>query len=65
MQALLFGLGHAYLGPRGVMNAASIGLVSGAVYWASGRNLWPLIVAHGLIDSVSLTLLRLGVAHQG
>jgi membrane protease YdiL (CAAX protease family) len=47
------------------MNAASIGLVSGAVYWGDGRDLWPLIVAHGLIDSVSLTLLRLGVAHHG
>jgi membrane protease YdiL (CAAX protease family) len=65
VQALLFGLGHVYLGPRGVMNAAAIGLVMGGVYWASGRNLWPLIIAHGLVDSVSLTVLRLGVAHQG
>jgi uncharacterized protein len=65
VQALLFGLGHAYLGPRGIMNAAAIGLVSGGVYWANGRNLWPLVIAHGLVDSVGLTLLRLGVAHQG
>jgi membrane protease YdiL (CAAX protease family) len=64
-QALLFGLGHVYLGPRGVMNAAAIGLVMGGVYWVNGRNLWPLIIAHGLVDSVSLTVLRLGVAHQG
>jgi membrane protease YdiL (CAAX protease family) len=64
-QALLFGLGHAYLGPRGIMNAATIGLVSGAVYWANGRNLWPLVIAHGLVDSVGLTMLRLGVSHQG
>jgi uncharacterized protein len=65
VQALLFGLAHAYLGPRGIMNAAAIGLVAGGVYWANGRSLWPLIIAHGLVDSVSLTLLRLGVAHQG
>jgi membrane protease YdiL (CAAX protease family) len=65
VQALLFGLVHAYLGPRGIMNAAAIGLVTGGVYWANGRNLWPLIIAHGLVDTVSLTLLRLGVAHQG
>ena len=64
-QALLFGLGHAYLGPRGIMNAAAIGLVSGAVYWANGGNLWPLVIAHGLVDSVGLTMLRLGVSHQG
>ena len=65
VQALLFGLVHAYLGPRGIMNAAAIGLVSGAVYWANGRNLWPLVIAHGLVDSVGLTMLRLGAAHQG
>jgi membrane protease YdiL (CAAX protease family) len=65
LQAVLFGLGHAYLGPRGSMNAAAIGLVSGGVYWANGRNLWPLVIAHGLVDSVGLTMLRLGVAHQG
>jgi membrane protease YdiL (CAAX protease family) len=65
LQALLFGLGHAYLGPRGIMNAAAIGLVSGGVYWATGRNMWPLVIAHGLVDSVGLTMLRLGVAHQG
>jgi hypothetical protein len=37
--------------------------VMGGVYWANDRNLWPLIIAHGLVDSVSLTVLRLGVAH--
>jgi hypothetical protein len=62
-QALLFGLAHAYLGPRGVLNASAIGLVSAGVFLADGRNLWPLIVAHGLVDTVGLTLIRLGVGH--
>jgi membrane protease YdiL (CAAX protease family) len=53
------------MGPRGVMNAAAIGLVSGVVYRANGRNLWPLVIAHGLVDSVGLTMLRVGVSHQG
>jgi len=35
------------------------------VYLADGRNLWPLIVAHGLVDTVNLTLLHLGAVHQG
>jgi membrane protease YdiL (CAAX protease family) len=62
-QALLFGLAHAYLGPRGVLNASAIGLVSAGVFLADGRNLWPLIVAHGLVDTVGLTLIRFGVGH--
>jgi uncharacterized protein len=53
-QALLFGVAHWYLGLRGVSTAALIGLVYGAVYVCNGRNLVPLIVAHGLTDSLSL-----------
>jgi membrane protease YdiL (CAAX protease family) len=64
-QAALFGLVHLYLGPRGVLNAFAIGLVSAGVYAADGRNLWPLILAHGLVDTVGLTAIRLGAAHVG
>jgi CAAX protease family protein len=63
-QAALFGSAHAYLGPTGVMNATAIGLVAAAVYAADGRNLWPLIVAHGLVDTVGITVLYLGLAHH-
>lgn len=64
-QAVLFGMGHAYLGPRGILNAAAIGLVAAGVYVADGGNLWPLIVAHGMVDSVGITLLHLGVKDGG
>lgn len=64
VQAALFGLVHLYLGPKGVLNAFAIGLVSAAVYVANGRNLWPLILAHGLVDTVGLTVLRLGLQHS-
>ena len=62
-QATLFAIGHAYLGPRGMLNAGALGLAAGIVYRACGRNLWPLIVAHGLVDSVGITALYLGFAH--
>jgi uncharacterized protein len=62
-QALLFGLVHMYLGPRGVLNTSLIGLVTAVVYLAGGRNLWPVIIAHGLVDTLGLTLLRLGIGH--
>jgi membrane protease YdiL (CAAX protease family) len=63
-QATLFALAHAYLGPRGMLNAGALGLASGVVYRLNGRNLWPLIVAHGLVDTVGITVLYLGVAHS-
>jgi len=31
-----------------------IGLVFGVSYRVGGRNLWPLILAHGLIDSMDM-----------
>lgn len=52
-QALLFGAGHWYLGPRGMTTAAALGLILGAVYVFDGRNLVPLIIVHGLADSLS------------
>jgi membrane protease YdiL (CAAX protease family) len=63
LQAGLFALGHLYLGPRGVLDAACVGLVSGAAYLANGRDLWPLIIAHGLVDTVGITALYLGATH--
>lgn len=63
IQAGLFALGHLYLGPSGVLNAGFVGLISGAAYLVNGRDLWPLIVAHGLVDTVGITTLFLGVAH--
>jgi membrane protease YdiL (CAAX protease family) len=61
-QALLFGVGHWYLGPRGVTTASLIGVVLGAVYVCNGRNLVPLIVAHGVTDSVSLLAIYARIA---
>jgi membrane protease YdiL (CAAX protease family) len=62
-QAALFGIGHAYLGPRGVLNAGALGLLAGMCYLINGRNLWPVIVAHGLVDTVGISMLYLGISH--
>jgi uncharacterized protein len=63
-QATLFAFGHAYLGPRGMLNAGALGLLAGLCYRWNGRNLWPLFIAHGLVDSIGLTVLFLGIAHS-
>jgi membrane protease YdiL (CAAX protease family) len=66
-QAAIFGIAHRYLGPVGELTAAFVGLVYGAWFVLRGRNLWPLIIAHGLTDTISMTLIYLrampGTAH--
>jgi uncharacterized protein len=60
IQCAAFGLCHAYLGVRGIANAAVVGLVFGCGLIVCRGSLWPLILAHGLTDTVTLVLLYLG-----
>lgn len=62
LQAAVFAAAHFYQGIMGVANIFALALIFGVVYYRCGRNLWPLIVAHGLTDTVGLTLLFLGRA---
>jgi uncharacterized protein len=62
VQAALFGLGHLGLGIRGAVTAAVIAVVYGTIYALNGRNLWPLFIAHGITDSISLVALYFGAA---
>ena len=49
--AVLFGYGHYYKGPSGIVDSGMAGLILGAAYVLSGRNLWVCILAHGFIDT--------------
>jgi CAAX protease family protein len=62
VQAVCFGVAHFYLGQRGVATAMVVGLLYGAVYLRSGRNLPALMLAHGTTDSLSLVALYFGAA---
>ena len=59
-QAAIFALAHRYQGVTGVLVVFVIGLIFGAVFIRCGRNLWPVIAAHGLIDTVAITSVYLG-----
>ena len=59
-QAIAFALAHAYQGPVGMVPIGIGALVSGTVVSAWGRNLWPVMVAHGLIDTLGLSMFYLG-----
>ena len=49
--SVLFGYGHYYKGPSGIVDSGMAGLILGAAYLLSGRNLWVCILAHGFIDT--------------
>ena len=59
-QAVLFGLGHWYQGPVGMFPIFVGALLTGTVSVAWGRNLWPAMIAHGLVDTLGFTMLYLG-----
>ena len=60
--AVLFGYGHYYKGPAGIVDSGMAGLVLGIAYLVADRNLWAPILAHGIIDTVGVTALYLGWA---
>jgi len=60
--ALLFGFGHYYKGPAGVLDSSYSGLVLGCAYLLSGRNLWAPILAHGISDTFALIVVLMGWA---
>ena len=60
VSSALFGLAHLYQGAAGVVVIAVIGVVFGLAFlWV--RNLWPLVIAHGLMHVVSFTAMYLGL----
>jgi membrane protease YdiL (CAAX protease family) len=50
--AIIFGLGHTYQGLGGVIKITTLGLLFGAAFLTTRRNLWPVIIAHGLLDTI-------------
>ena len=60
--SVLFGIGHYYKGPAGMVDSGFAGAILGAAYLMSGRNLWTSILAHGFIDSFGVTMLYFGLA---
>ncbi len=54
LQALIFGFRHTYdLSDRSI-RVGLIGFIMGIAYVKFGRNLWPLIIAHCLLNSMSM-----------
>jgi len=52
--AILFGYGHYYKGPAGILDSGLAGVILGAAFLLSGRNLWACVLAHGFIDTFGI-----------
>lgn len=58
--SVLFGYGHYYKGPAGVVDSGIAGLVWGAAFMLSGRNLWVSILGHGFQDTFAVIVYFFG-----
>lgn len=54
LQAAIFGFRHSYDFSARSIIAGIIGLIMGIAYVKFGRNLWPLIIAHCLLNTISM-----------
>ena len=54
LQAVIFGFRHSYDFSERSITVGLIGLVMGIAYVTFGRNLWPLILAHCILNSISM-----------
>ena len=61
LPALLFGYAHMYYqGLRGFIVTGAIALSFGTMFLVFKRNLWPIILLHGVIDSIGMTSRYMG-----
>jgi membrane protease YdiL (CAAX protease family) len=60
VSAVLFGYGHHYKGPSGIIDSGMAGAVLATAYVLSEGNLWVCILAHGFIDTVGVIAVFLG-----
>jgi len=56
VQGALFGAGHSYQNPLGMLITGTLGMLIGFLVLASGRNLWPAIIGHGVYDASRFVL---------
>jgi membrane protease YdiL (CAAX protease family) len=49
--SILFGYGHYYKGPSGIVDSGVAGLILGVAYMVAGKNLWACVLTHGFIDT--------------
>lgn len=54
VQAVVFGLVHAYQGPAGIAGSTISGLVYGGLTLAARGSIWPAAITHGLNNTIGI-----------
>lgn len=54
LHAIIFGMLHISQGVPGIIGTAGVAIIFAAIYLFNDRKLFPLILAHGLINSISI-----------
>jgi uncharacterized protein len=58
--SVLFGYGHFFKGPAGIVDSGIAGLILGTAYLVCGRNLWVSVLAHGFMDTAVVAAVYFG-----
>jgi uncharacterized protein len=61
ISSVFFGLGHMYQGLAGVLETFVFGTVIACLYLGDKRNLWLPIIFHGMVDTIGIMLIFLGL----
>jgi hypothetical protein len=60
LQAMMFGIIHAYQGSTGIAGSTFSGLVYGAITIAGRWSIWPAAIAHGINNTIGIISLYYG-----
>jgi len=58
--SIVFAFAHTYQGIGGMIDTGLFAVIMGFLYFIFGRNVWYLIIIHGLYDTVGIIRLYLG-----
>jgi len=58
--SIVFAFAHTYQGIGGIVDTGLFAVVMGLLYFALGRNVWYLMIIHGMYDTVGIIRLFLG-----
>jgi len=58
--SIVFAFAHTYQGIGGIVDTGLFAVVMGLLYFALGKNIWYLMIIHGMYDTVGIIRLFLG-----
>lgn len=60
LTSIVFAFAHNYQGISGILDTGLFAVIMGLLYFVFGRNVWCLILIHGMYDTVGIVRLYMG-----